>query len=276
MILVVLFTITGLIMALAVSIANSLFIHWYGILIFLLLFIAGFALGFIAFLIICFIATLPVNMSKKVERPNRFVVWLADQIAEFLCIFSGVRIQICGEELIPDNQRFLFISNHRSNMDPIIVMNKLRHYDIAFISKIQNLKIPIVGKLIHLCCFMSIDRENARNAVKTIQQSSDYLKADIVSIGIYPEGTRSKSQKMLPFHAGSFKIAQKGNAPVVVAAVRGTEKIGYKFWRKYETYVDILDVISAEEVRSMKSVDLSEKCRNIIAAFLTEHGENIN
>ena len=112
---------------------------------------------------------------------------------------------------------------------------------------------------------MTIDRENARKAIETINEASELLKAQEVSIGVYPEGTRSKNGDLLPFHSGVFKIAQKANASIAVVVLKGTEKI-YKNYPFHRTCVEmtIAKVIPAEQVCSTRSAELGDKVRDII------------
>ena len=148
-------------------------------------------------------------------------------------------------------------------------MTELRDYDIAFISKPSNMKYPLSGHLAYASGCLAIDRENDRNALKTILTAADYMKCGICSVGVYPEGTRSKTEELLPFHAGCFKAAQKAKVPIVVAAVRGTEKA--KHFRLFSTtgvYLDILEVLPAETVCSMRTDALSEHIRAMIQADL--------
>lgn len=274
MFLIIVFSLFGACAAIWITIANSVLHHWYMFWVPIVLFVLFFGVALFLYLLILYIVTIKVKIEDDVKRPLPWAVWFCQQTAEFIDIFSGIRVHISGLEKIPDNTRFLFVTNHRSNLDPIIVMDKMRNYNIAFVSKISNMKIPVIGKLIHLWCFLPIDRENARNAIKTIQRSSDYIKNDIVSIGIYPEGTRSKSKQMGDFHAGSFKIAQKANCPLVIGAVRGTEVVKYQFWNISHCYIDILDVLDPSEVKSMKSVELADKTKAIIADFIRSKGED--
>ena len=271
---VVAFSIFGAVFSTWITIANSFLHHWYLFWVPIILFVLFFGIALLLFLIITYICTINVDIEEDIDKPKPFAVWICQQFAQFLVLLSGIRIHTTGLDLIPKDTRFLYVSNHRSNLDPIIVMDRLRQYDIAFISKISNMKIPVIGKLIHLWCFMSIDRENARNAIKTIQKASNYIKNDIVSIGIYPEGTRSKSQQMGEFHAGSFKIAQKANCPLVIGAVRGTEVVKYRFWHISHCYIDILDVMDASEIKNMKSVELADKTKHTIAEFIRSTGED--
>ena len=96
-----------------------------------------------------------------------------------------------GLEKLPKEGRFLFVCNHRSLFDPLMVMGYLADWNIAFISKPSNMRIPLAGDLAYAAGFLAIDRENDRAALKTILTAADYMKRDLCSIGIYPEGTRT-------------------------------------------------------------------------------------
>ena len=101
--------------------------------------------------------------------------------------------------------------------------------------------------------------------------SSDYLKRGICSMGIFPEGTRTRTGKLQDFHAGSFKIAQRANVPLVIACVRDTEKASRRlFLRPTKVYLDILEVLPAEQVKAMNTRDLAEYSRNKILEVIKE------
>lgn len=109
---------------------------------------------------------------------------------------------------------------------------------------------------------MAIDRENPRNAIKTIQKAADLLIKGQVSVGIYPEGTRSKTCMLLPFHNGVFKIAQRADAPIVVLAVSGTENIHKNYpFHHTDVYIDVIDVLPAEFVKENRTDVIGERVR---------------
>ena len=108
----------------------------------------------------------------------------------------------------------------------------------------------------------AIDRQNARNAIKTVNRTAELIKSGVVSYAVYPEGTRSKGVKMLPFHDGVFKIAQKAESPIVVVGIRGTERVHNRApWKKTEVYLDILEVIDGEKVKALSSHELADIAR---------------
>lgn len=138
-------------------------------------------------------------------------------------------------------------------------------WKLAFVSKPGNFRIPFFGRIIRKCCFLSIDRENPRNAIVTINKAAKLLQRQEVLVGIYPEGTRSKDCKLFPFHNGVFKIAQKADADIVVFSISGTEKIHKNYpLRSFHIYLDVLDVIPAETVKASKTNALGQRIKDEI------------
>ena len=213
----------------------------------------------------------PMFISKKVmtyDRNSKFYRWLLYSSTGIAMKILRVKIHTTDFKKIPDG-RFLLVCNHRSNFDPIISWYAFRKYDPAYISKLENFDVFLYGRIIRKCCFLPIDRSNPRSSMKTILDAVDLIKRDEVSIAVYPEGTRSKKFKLLKFHAGVFKIAQKANVPVVVATIQGGETIKERYpWRRSHIYIDILDVFDRNKVKSSTSEQLSDDARALMLAKL--------
>ena len=121
------------------------------------------------------------------------------------------------------------------------------------------------GRIIRKCCFLPIDRSDARKAMGTVNSAAALLKAGTVSVGIYPEGTRNTAQELLPFHNGVFKIAKRANAPIVIMSVSGTDRIRKNWYKRgSEVRLNILGVIPAEELAEMKTAQIGEITRELI------------
>ena len=232
----------------------------------------GLFLLYALFLLVC---SLYINPKKEYENHSRFYRALLNGATAFAMKIMRIRIHTNGLEKVPhDTKNLLFVSNHRSNFAPIITWHIFKKWQPAFVSKASNFKIPIFGRFIRKCCFMAIDRENPRNALKTILKAAELLKKGKVSIGIYPEGTRSKECKLLPFHNGVFKIAQKANADIVVLAVSGTEQIHKNYpFHHTDVYLDVLEVLSADTVKSSKTDALGERIRAELENHLSKAQE---
>ena len=223
-------------------------------------------LVFIAYVLFLFVCSLFVNSKKEYEDHSRFYRALLNGATALALKIMRIRIHISGMEKVPqDTKKLLFVSNHRSNFDPIITWHVFKKWQIAFVSKASNFKIPIFGRFIRKCCFMAIDRENPRNALKTIHKAARLLQKGEVSIGVYPEGTRSKTCELLPFHNGVLKIAQRAGTPIVVLSISGTEQI-HKNYPLHHTdiYLDVLEVIPSDVVTESKNDVLGGHIRTII------------
>ena len=123
----------------------------------------------------------------------------------------------------------------------------------------------IAGPMIFGANYLPIDRENPREAMKTINAAAELLKNDVVSVGVYPEGTRGRDADMLPFHNGVFKIAQKAKVPIAVISVRGTEKLGANFpLRHTDVYLDVAAVLEPDSFAGLSSGELSQRVRTIL------------
>ena len=256
--------------------ATAIYVHFAGFVVWkvLLLFIGCFvALNLLCILFWGIVAVF-IPMSKPITKQSWICRMGCVSFSSIACGYAWVRTHVYGMDKLPSGERFLFVCNHRSSFDPLVVMNKLKKYNISFISKISNMRIPIAGSVSYGAGVLPIDRENARNALKTIVTAADYLVKGICSVGIYPEGTRSRTNEMLPFHAGSFKIAQRAGAPLAIASIRGSEQIKKNlFLRPTDVYLDILEVVPADKVRSMSTNELAEYSRNLIAGSIAHPAE---
>lgn len=223
----------------------------------------------ILFILFFYIASLSVDRSKPLEKQNRLCRAACAKIIGLACDYCSIHAQVINEDKLPKSENFLLICNHRSAFDPLIIMDKLRKYNISFVSKPSNMEFPVIGRIAYGAGFLAIDRENNRNALKTILQAADYIKRGVCSMAIYPEGTRNKGEELLPFHAGSFKIAQKADCPLVISSVSGTDKL--KPWRIFggnNVYLNILEVVPANKVKEMSTAELADYSCELISNSL--------
>ena len=238
------------------------------IVLYVLLGIVGAIVGFVLFVII---SGLLVNTKKEYDTHSKFYRFLVNVVTWLTLTFSRVRIHVTGKDLVPDTN-MLFVGNHRSNYDSLVTWQVFKKWNVAYISKDSNFKIPVCGRLIRKCCFLAIDRENPRNAIRTINKAAELIHKEDISFGVYPEGTRNKSyQGLLPFHNGVFKIAQKANVPVVVVAIHGTEKIHKNApWHHTDVYLDVLDVMGADFVKENGTAVIGDRVQQLLLAHLEE------
>jgi len=235
-------------------------------------------LGVAAAVILLYVISAAVVSTKKVyDSDSSFYRRLLNIATAAAMKLLRIRVHLSGKEQLPEDKRFLLVSNHRSNYDPIVSWYALKDSHLAFVSKEGNFRIPIFGRIIRRCCFMSIDRENPKKAMKTINHAARLLERGEVSVGVYPEGTRSKSGELLPFHNGVLKIAQKSHAPVVVMSVSGTDRIARNIasLRASDVYLDIIDVIPEECVAEQRSNVLGDRIREELERNLSRRKASV-
>ena len=164
----------------------------------------------------------------------------------------------------------MLVCNHLNDIDPVVLMTVFRKSQLAFISKRENDEKFLIGPFLHKILCQPINRENDREALKTILKCVELLKEDKVSVGVFPEGYVSLDYLLHPFRAGVFKIAQKANVPVVVCTLQNTQKVvpSVKKLKPAEVQVHLLDVIPAEDVKAVSTIQLAERIHTMMAQDL--------
>lgn len=227
--------------------------------------LGGIVALFLLYVLFMGVCSLLVDPKREYDKDSRFYRALLNFSTAWVLKVLRVRIHVNGIERLPEGEKLLFVCNHRSNYDPIITWYALKPWRLAFISKASNFRIPFFGRIIRKCCFMEIDRENPRNAIRTINKAAGLLERQEVSVGVYPEGTRSRSGELLPFHNGVFKIAQKAQTPIAVLSVTGTEKIHKRTpFRRTDVYLDVLEVLDPDRVKGSKTEIIGATVRQLI------------
>ncbi len=223
-------------------------------------------LGIIAVVALWFallwVSGLFIDTNKEYDTNSRYYRFLLNFSTAIAMKICRIRIRTSGMDRFPQKERFLLVSNHRSNFDPLITWHVFAKYDLAFISKASNFKIPFFGKIIRKCCFMSIDRKDSAKADVTKERAARLLKNDAVSVAVYPEGTRSNTGVTLPFHNGIFNIANEADVPIVVMVLKGSAAIKDQYpWHRSDVSINILEVIPVEEVRALTPHELGVRVR---------------
>ena len=131
---------------------------------------------------------------------------------------AGIRYKVIGRENIP-GQAVVFCSNHQSNVDPPVLFRAL-HPRLHILYKAELRKIPVLGRVFEAGGFVAVQRDNRDAAFASIEQAAASIQAGN-SFLIFPEGTRSKTDELLPFKKGGFLMALKAQAPVVPVAIMG-------------------------------------------------------
>ena len=211
-----------------------------------------------------------VDTGKTQEHDSKLYRRVVMLYIEALIPLVGLKIETAGLEKMPDAKRIMLVCNHQNEGDPGILMHYFKKYELSFVAKKEVRDMFIMGKLMHKLLCQPIDRENDREALKSILKCIQLLKTDEVSVGAFPEGGIFDKDKLHPFRSGVFKIAQKAGVPVVVCTLKGTSDLFHNMKRLKKTHVQmhLVDVIPAEEVKTANTVELGDKIYQMMLADL--------
>ena len=132
---------------------------------------------------------------------------------------SGIRYRLAGAEHLPRDRAAVYCANHQSNVDPPLLFTAL-HPRMHVLYKAELDRMPILARAFRMGGFIPVNRNNKEDAMRSIDAGVASIREGH-SFLIFPEGTRSKTEELLPFKKGGFIMAIKAQAPIVPVAIRG-------------------------------------------------------
>ncbi|MCR4892024.1 MAG: 1-acyl-sn-glycerol-3-phosphate acyltransferase [Lachnospiraceae bacterium] len=188
--------------------------------------------------------------------------------------FAGTRLKVIGEEKIPRDCGVLYIGNHRSYFDVISTYSRAFR-PTGFVAKVEFRKVPLFSLWMRNIRCQFLDRSNMRQGLQMILNCIEEVKNG-TSIFIFPEGTRNKGEEgtLLPFHEGSFKIADKSGCPLIPVAISNSYSIMEKQFPRICRATMVIEYCDPVDVKAMSREDrkgLSKLVGNIIVEKLKEH-----
>ena len=233
-------------------------------------FLGSFLLLLILWFLLLMCIVWSVDMEKEQTEDNRFSRAVIGLTIDALVVLLRIRVRVEGLEKLPKEGRFMLVCNHLHISDPVVLLKVFKKRQLAFISKRENDKLPVIGPLLHSILCQSINRENDREALKTIIQCIRLIKDDKVSVAVFPEGYIKDDGLMHPFRGGVFKIAQKAAVPVVVCTMRGTQYLfeNMKKLRPSHIELHLVGVISVEQMQGRTAIDISNQAYEMMAGDL--------
>ena len=142
------------------------------------------------------------------------------------------------------NQPYVVISNHLSNLDPMMQFRYLK-IKWVFMAKKEVYKLPVFRTAARSFNFIKVDRSD-KNDRKSINEQAKTLFRNGWSLMVYPQGTRAKKDNFLPFKSGAFHIALENNIPILPVVIAGTGDIwprGKKFMTSGKAIINTLEPI---------------------------------
>lgn len=246
--------------------------EWYDFYRPIVLLIGGYVLGICLICLWLTIVVAFIDTKKECNKVSKWARFWFTQGLYYLNKHSLALPKIKGREKLPKGERFLLVCNHKSKFDSMLLSEHFAKYDIAFITKDGNNKIPWGGKLFHKLCYLPINREDKLQSLTQFRKASDYLENDVCNVGVFPEGTRQEEDVILgDFHEGVFNIAIKAKKPIVIVTTKNTALINKNFPFKFtKVTIEIVGVIPYEEIQDMPAKAVCDMVHQIMYENLSK------
>lgn len=178
------------------------------------------------------------------------------------------RIEFRGVENIPHQGAVILCSNHISNLDPIVMGIGVMHRKVHYMAKEELFRIPVVSFFVRKFGAFPVKRGlNDRQALKLALQT---LRNQHV-LGIFPEGTRSKTGKLGKGHVGAAMFAMRTDAVVIPVAIIGPYRLFGRLKCIYGAPLDLSEYKDGEATRD-RAREATDEIMAAIGRLIEQHG----
>lgn len=223
-------------------------------------------LAWIVGLFLTLLFFIPVPFIGILDRSGRVIHYIGSIWSGILLFLCGVKVEVEGLENLLKDMPQVLISNHQEAFD-IPVLHAFLPIQYRWISKEQVFKIPIIGWTMSLAGYIKMDRSSSRTAYRALEDAAERLK-DGISVLIFPEGTRSKSDHINDFKRGPFLIAIRSKVPIVPISIKGTHAImrdGLPWIHPSKVKIFIGSPVSTDDLHEKEAAALKEDVFRIVS-----------
>ena len=205
------------------------------------------------------------------EKQQAFVNKKVNSCLKGMKFLAGTRVTCIGAENIPDTEPVLYVGNHRSFYDVLLTYPYLKGH-AAYVGKKELEKTPLLGWWMKLTGCIFLDRDNVREALKTILDGITLMKNG-QSLFIFPEGTRNRGEELslLPFKEGSMKLALKSKSKIVPVSINNAASIFEKQFpliRRAHVVIEFGTPVDPQTLSREQQTHLGETLRETIDTTL--------
>ena len=204
---------------------------------------------------------------KQVYRINQLWTWLVLRIAR-------ISLTVRGLDNLDPSEQYVFMVNHQSNIDIPVLVESLSRFQLRWIAKKELLWVPLFGWAMWATKHITVNRSDPNDARKSLERAKQHMAAGI-SVVVFPEGTRSRDGKLLPFKKGGFLLALQTGKNIVPVTINGSgHLLPSGDWRLRSGNVEVVvgKPIMTETFRAGSIRPLSDRVRQAIAANLRPLG----
>jgi 1-acyl-sn-glycerol-3-phosphate acyltransferase len=204
------------------------------------------------------------------DRERSVIHWLLMyQSLILISILPIWKIKIEGKEKALRGTPYVIISNHQSILDILFIFSLL--YNFKWISKIENMNLPVLGWYLRMARYIAVRRGNEESKIEMLEKSLGYIKRGI-SVMLFPEGTRSPDGEIGFFKRGAFQLAIEGRASILPILIDGTgavlPKHGLIFGNTDRITVRVLDPVLPASFNTDNPDELSRSFMSMMTSEL--------
>lgn len=180
-------------------------------------------LGILDIFVTAFFATMAIILPLISPRGEKVSYKLAHLWGKTIIRISGVTVEIKGAENVPGNRPFIFMANHQSNFDILVLLGYIP-VQFYWISKKEVFYVPLLGAAMKRAGYISVDRQDREKAIKSLDEAAQIIRNG-KSVMTFPEGTRSRDGKIGSFKKGPFYLALQSGVPIIPVSIIGSRAI---------------------------------------------------
>jgi 1-acyl-sn-glycerol-3-phosphate acyltransferase len=164
------------------------------------------------------------------------------------------------------------MANHLSNFDIPILLARLP-VQFRWLAKSELFDIPLFGRAMRGCGYISIDRSNLHSAIRSLHRAAETVRNG-TAVMIFPEGTRSPDGKIHPFKKGGFVLTVDAGVPIVPLILHGTWHImpkDRKMIRPRAVTLDVLPPVDTSQYERRSKEALMDRIRTIMCEHFAQY-----
>jgi putative phosphoserine phosphatase/1-acylglycerol-3-phosphate O-acyltransferase len=185
----------------------------------------------------------------------------------------GLNLKVSGEEHLWSRRPAVFIFNHQSNVD-LVIMARLMRRDISGVGKRELRDMPVIGRLLEASGVVLIDRSNTAAAIASMAPLVDAMRVEGKSVCLSPEGTRAVTPKLAQFKKGAFHLAMEAGVPMVPIVIHNSGDVQPKGDMLYHPGTVKVDVLPPMDTSEWSVETIDEHVAEVRGMYLRALGQD--